>query len=200
MISEPTVRSAQTMQLSCVKISTISKHTKMSIHLSPSPRSTIGCVQNDFCAYVTLAQTLHPSCVTISSMSKQTKTSIHVCLVTWEYHWVRPKWFSSWWYVRRKPCTYLASRLALSLNRLKQVTTCASSHRSTIGCIPKWFLIYVWCKPCTYLALTLTVSPNGLKWESTWPMSPRISIGCVQNDFWAYVLFGANHAPILCQD
>jgi hypothetical protein len=34
MISEPMVRSAQTMQLSCVKISTISKQTKTSIHLS----------------------------------------------------------------------------------------------------------------------------------------------------------------------
>jgi hypothetical protein len=26
------------------------------------------------------------------------------------------------------------------------------------------------------------------------------AIGCVQNDFWAYGTFGANHAPILCQD
>jgi hypothetical protein len=101
------------------------------------------------------AQTVHLSCVKISSMSKQTKTTIHVCLVTKEYHQVRPKWFLSLWYVRRKPCTYLASRLALSLNRLKQVTTWASSTRSTIGCIPTWFLIYVWRKPCTYLALNL---------------------------------------------
>jgi hypothetical protein len=34
MISEPVVRSAQTMHLSCVKIITISKRTEMSFHLS----------------------------------------------------------------------------------------------------------------------------------------------------------------------
>jgi hypothetical protein len=65
----------------------------------------------------------------------------------------------------------------------KIITTWASSPRSTIECIPKWFLSYVWRKPCTYLALTLTVSPNWLKQDSTWPMSPRRSIRCVQNDF-----------------
>ena len=30
--------------------------------------------------------------------------------------------------------------------------------------------------------------------------SHRSTIGCVQNDFWTYGTFGANHAPILCQD
>jgi hypothetical protein len=103
-------------------------------------------------------------------------------------------------YVRRKPCIYLASRLALSPNRLKQVTTWASSPRSTIGCIPKWFLIYVSRKPCTYLALTLILSPNGLKQDSTRPISPRRSIGCVQNNFWACATFGTNLAPFLCHD
>jgi hypothetical protein len=146
------------------------------------------------------AQTVHQSCVKISTISKQAKTSIHLSLVTKEYHRVCLKWFPSLWYVQRKPCTYLVSRLALSPNRMKQVTTWASSPRSTIGCIPKWFLSYVWRKSCTYLALTLTVSPNGLKQDSTLPMSPRRSIRCVQNDFWAYGTFGANHAPILCQD
>ena len=34
MNSGPMVRSAQTMHLSCVKISTISKHTETSFHLS----------------------------------------------------------------------------------------------------------------------------------------------------------------------
>ena len=32
---------------------------------------------------------------------------------------VRRKRFPSLWYVRRKPCTYLASRLAISINRSK---------------------------------------------------------------------------------
>ena len=47
MISEPMLRSTQTEHLSCVKISTISKRTKMSFHLSYLPSGTIGCIQND---------------------------------------------------------------------------------------------------------------------------------------------------------
>ena len=41
--------------------------------------------------------------------------------------------------------------------------TWASSPRSTIGCVQKWFLRlwYVWRKPCTYLAPILTLCPNG---------------------------------------
>jgi hypothetical protein len=36
--------------------------------------------------------------------------------VTYEFHRVRPKLFMSLYYVHCKPCTYLASRLALSPN------------------------------------------------------------------------------------
>jgi hypothetical protein len=36
-----------------------------------------------------------------------------------EFYQVCPKWFLRLWYVWRKPCTYLASRLALSPNRPK---------------------------------------------------------------------------------
>jgi hypothetical protein len=36
--------------------------------------------------------------------------------VTYEFHRVRQKLFMSLWYVQCKPCTYLASRLALSPN------------------------------------------------------------------------------------
>jgi hypothetical protein len=89
------------------------------------------------------AQTVHLYYVKISTISKETKTSIHLSPFSKEYHRVCLKWFLSLWYVRRKPCTYLVSRLALSPNRLKQVTTWASSPRSTIECIPKWFLSYV---------------------------------------------------------
>jgi hypothetical protein len=44
------------------------------------------------------------------------------------------------WYVWRKPCTYLASRLALSPNRPKWASTWVSSPRSTIRCIQNDFL------------------------------------------------------------
>jgi hypothetical protein len=59
------------------------------------------------------AQTVHLSCVKISTITKRTESCIHLSFVTYEYHQVRPKWFLSIWYIRRKPCTYLASRLAL---------------------------------------------------------------------------------------
>jgi hypothetical protein len=79
---------------------------------------------------------------------------------------VRPKWFLCLWYVRRKPCTYLASSLAASPYG-------PSFHLSLISweyhqVCPKWFLSwwYVWCKLCTYLAPTLTLSPNRKKRDS----------------------------------
>jgi hypothetical protein len=40
----------------------------------------------------------------------------HLTHVTYEFHWVRPKQFMSLWFVQCKPCTYLASILALSPN------------------------------------------------------------------------------------
>jgi hypothetical protein len=46
-----------------------------------------------------------------------------------------PKRFLSLWYVRRKPCTYHTSRLAVYLNRQNRASTRASSPRSTIGCV-----------------------------------------------------------------
>jgi hypothetical protein len=120
-----------------------------------------------------------------NTVSKRTKTRSHMAHVTKEFHRVHPKWFLSIWYVRHKPCTYLASRLALSPNGLYRASTWASSPRSIIGCVQKWFLSlwYVWHKPCTYLAPTITPPPNGPKWDSTWPKSPSSYIGCVKMIF-----------------
>jgi hypothetical protein len=59
----------------------------------------------------------------------------HTTQFTLEFHRVRPKWFLRLWYVRHKPCTYFASRLALYSNGLHRASTCASSPRSTIGCV-----------------------------------------------------------------
>jgi hypothetical protein len=65
MISEHIVCSAQTMHLPCVNISTIFKRTETSFQLSLEPRSTIGCVHNDFWAYgmfgANRAHILHPN-------------------------------------------------------------------------------------------------------------------------------------------
>jgi hypothetical protein len=83
---------------------------------------------------------MHLSCVKISTISKWTESSFHLSLVTKECHWVRTKWFLSLWYVWRKLCTYLESRLVLSLNRSKRASTWASSPRSTIRGIQNNYL------------------------------------------------------------
>jgi hypothetical protein len=71
-------------------------------------------------AMVRSAQTVHLSCVKSSTNFERTESSFHLSLVTYEYHHVRPKWFQCLWYIRRKPFTYLASRLALyKLNWVK---------------------------------------------------------------------------------
>ena len=148
---------------------------------------------------VCLAQTLQLSCVKINTISKQTETSFDLTHVTKENHQLRPKWFLSLWYIQRKPCTFLVSRLTLSINGPKQASVWPLSPRSSIWWCPKWFLSlwYVRRKSCTYLASSLALSPNGPNRSSTWASSPRSSTNCVQNDFWAYGMFGANHAPIL---
>ena len=60
LIYENMVCSMQTVHLSFIKINTISKQTEPSIHLSPSPRSTIKCVQNGFLDYVALGTNYEP--------------------------------------------------------------------------------------------------------------------------------------------
>jgi hypothetical protein len=131
------VRSAQTLHLSCVKISTISNELNQASTSASSPRSTIGCVRNNFWAYGMFSTILHLSWTDTSTISKWTKMRFHTTHVTLEFHRVRPKWFLSLRYVRRKPCNYLASRLALSSNGLNRASTWALSPRSTIVCVSK---------------------------------------------------------------
>jgi hypothetical protein len=143
-------------------------------------------------------ETVHLSCTDANSICNRTKTRFHINHVTLKFHRVRPKQFLSQWYIWRKPCTYLASRILLCPNGPKWASTWASLIWSTIRCIQNdFYLWYVWPKPCNYLALTLRPSWNGPKWDSTWATSPRSSIGFVQNDFQAYGMFGANGAPNL---
>jgi hypothetical protein len=145
-----------------------------------------------------LAQAMHLSSSETNTVTECTETRFHMSHVTEEFRRVSTKWFPSLCYVRHKPCSYLASRLALFPNGTKRASTWASSPRRMVKCIQNDF--YIWRKPCTYLALTLTPSPNGSKWDLTWPTSHRSSIGCVQNDLWAYGTFGVNNAPVLRQD
>jgi hypothetical protein len=67
-------------------------------------------------------QTVHLCCAEINTISKRTNTSFYMTHVTYEFRQVCPKRFSGQFYVWRKLCTYLASRLELSPKRLKQAS------------------------------------------------------------------------------
>ena len=54
---------------------------------------------------VRLAQTVHLSCTGTNTVSKRTDTRFDMTHITEEFHQVRPNWFLSLWYVRRKPFT-----------------------------------------------------------------------------------------------
>ena len=115
MIYEPMVCSMQTVHLSCTKISTICKRSKLSIehHHLVAPSSASKMIYEPM---VRLAQTMHQSCTNTNTVSKRKEARFHMTQVTYGFHRVCPKWFLSLWYVRHKPCNYLASRLAWSLN------------------------------------------------------------------------------------
>jgi hypothetical protein len=132
---------------------------------------------------VHLAQTVHLSCTDTNTVYKRTKTRFHMTQVTKELHWVRPKQFLSLWYVRRKACTYLASRLALSRNSLNQLLV----EPRHLGLLSRAFKTiqspwYIWHKPCTYLASRLALYPRN---ESSIHLSlvTRSTIVCIQTDF-----------------
>jgi hypothetical protein len=127
------------MHLSCIKISTISKRTKTRFHLCLVTSVHLGASKTVTDPMVRLAQTMQLSYTDTNTNSKRTKTRFAMTHVTKEFHRVRPKWFSSLWYVWHKLCIYFPSRLALSPNGPKWASTSASSPRSTIGYVPNDF-------------------------------------------------------------
>jgi hypothetical protein len=139
MISDPLVHSAQTIHLSCVKISTLSNELNQACTWASSPRSTTGASKVISEPTVCLAQIVHLSWFDKSTISEWTKTRFHMTHITLEFHRVRPKWFLRLGFVQHKPCNYLASRLALSSNGLNRASTWASSPRSTTRCVQNDF-------------------------------------------------------------
>jgi hypothetical protein len=89
-----------------------------------------------------LAQTVHLSYTDTTTVSKWMEMRFDMTNVTQQIHQVCPKRFLSLCYVRRKPCINLASRLALSPNRLKWNSTWPMSPRRSIGCIQNNFWAY----------------------------------------------------------
>jgi hypothetical protein len=104
------------------------------------PRSTIGCIQNDFLS--TFGANHELSYTGTNTIYKRTETRFHKAQVLKQFHRVCPKRFSSWWYVLLKPCTYLAPTLTLSPNISKWGSTWPSSLRGSIWCIQKDFWAY----------------------------------------------------------
>jgi hypothetical protein len=184
MISKPMEHLAQTVHLSCVNISTVSKRTELS--LEPRPLGVpLGASKMSFEPMVYLAQTVHLSCTDPNTVSKRKEVRFHMTHMTQEFHRVHPILFPSLWYVWRKPYTYLVSRLALSLKRLKRASTWTSSPSGTIECIQNDFRAYGMSSAnhAPILHWHPTLSPNGEKREFTWPTWARSSIRCVQNIF-----------------
>ena len=133
------VHSMQFVHLSCIKISTISKQSKLSFHLSPFTQEyhqvhpkwylSLWCIRRKLCTYLAPKLTLSPNSPKRDSiwytslvvpLGASTVPSSVSKLIS--EHMVRPC----------KPCTYLASRLELSPNRQNQDSTWASSPRSTM--------------------------------------------------------------------
>jgi hypothetical protein len=130
------------------------------------------------------AQTVHLSCTDTNTFSKRTKMRFHITDVTKVFHRVGVKRFLILWYVRCKPCTCLASRLALSLDEPKWLSTWASSPRCTIGCILNDFWAYGSLAQTVHLSCTDTnlVSKRiEMRFQKT--HAPRSFIGYVKNDF-----------------
>jgi hypothetical protein len=81
MNSEPMVRSMQTVRLSRVKISTISKQTELSLepHHLEVPSFASKMIPEPM---VRLAQTVHLSCTDTNTESKQKEVRFHMTHVT----------------------------------------------------------------------------------------------------------------------
>ena len=82
MISEPMVRSAQTVHQTYVMVSTISKRTENEIPLEPRHLGVpSGVPKMISMPVVHLAQTVHLSCAEINTISKWTEMSFDLTLV-----------------------------------------------------------------------------------------------------------------------
>jgi hypothetical protein len=147
------------------------------------------------------AQTVHQCSTEINTISKLDRNELplnphHLGVPTGV-----PKMSSMWWYVRRKPCTYLAPRLTLSPNGPKQASLDIHYLGVPSGVPNAISMPVVHSSQTVRLSCTrLKLSPNGMKWASAWPTSPMSTIRCVQNDFQAYGTFGAIRAAILRRD
>jgi hypothetical protein len=133
MISEPMVHSAQTVHLSCVKISIYPNKSKRASTWAYSTWSTVWYVWRKPCTY--LASTLAPS----RNGPKRGSTSTasprsSIGFVQNDFHAYGMFW--------RKPCTYLALTQTPTPNGPKWDMTWPTSPLSSIGCVQNDFRAY----------------------------------------------------------
>ena len=133
----------QTVQLSCIKISTISVQTKSSLHLTLFNYEyhrvhikwflSLCCTRRKSCTYLLPKLTLSLNELKQDSMWHISSRSYIRCVLIdfWVYRMFHAK-----------PCIYLASRLVLSPNRPKRPFTWALWPRSTIVCVQNGFLFF----------------------------------------------------------
>jgi hypothetical protein len=175
------VSSAQTVHLSCVKVSTISKRIESRFHLSlitmeyhwvrPKRFLSLSYVWHKLCTYLAPTLTLSPNGSKRDSTRPKSARS---------YIRVHPKRLLSLWYVRRKACTYLASRLQLSPYGLNRASTQALSPRSTLMGIQNDSEPVVRLVQTVHLSCTDTNTfSKQTKTRFHVPTSPRTSISCI---------------------
>jgi hypothetical protein len=117
------VHLAQTMHLYCNDTNTVSKRIETRFHMAHSSRTSIRCVQDNFWAYSMLGTNRAPI---LYQDSYYLQTDSNKLPLDPRHQGVSsgaPKWFLSQWYIRRKPCTYIAPTVTLSLNGLKRDST-----------------------------------------------------------------------------
>jgi hypothetical protein len=120
MMYEPIVHLTQIEHLSWTDANTVSNTDQNEIPQDPHQLGVpSGASYTISETIVRLMQTVHQSCIKSSTIPNQTEPSFHLSHVTKESHRVRPKRFLCLWYVRCKPCTYLALTLTLFQNGLK---------------------------------------------------------------------------------
>jgi hypothetical protein len=154
-----------------------------------SPRSSNGCVQNDFWSYGTFGAN-HAPILNQGELHMQTNWN------KLPFESRHKGVSSSLSKMISEVMVHLTQTVHLSCTETNTISkrTKTSFHLSLVTqdyhpMHPKQFpsLWYVWRKPCTHHAPKLTLSPNGLKGDSTWPTSPMSSIWCVQNNLCATV-------------
>jgi hypothetical protein len=197
MISEPMVRSSQTVHLYCIDSNTISKRTEIRFHMTHSPRSSNECVQHHFWADGTFDTTRAP-------------------FLCWDYHYLQTDSNK----LPLEPCHLGVSSVASKMISEPMVCSAKIVHlyrtdtntiskrtetrfhlthspRSSIRCIQDNFQPYGTFETnhAPILHQDYNYLLTDLKQASTWASSPQSIVGCVQNDFWAYGTFSANCAP-----